>query len=240
MIWTTVFNGGMGWIILITFCFVLGNVDDVIGSPTGQPYIAVFYTATQSYAGASVLSALVIFMAMFCNLSITATASRQLWSFARDQGIPGASWFAYVRPGWDVPVNAILVSFVVSCLLALINIGSTIALNNITSLSLVAILSSYIASIGCLFWRRLYRLPLLPAKFTFSRSLGLLLNGFSLLFLILSFFFAFFPGNPDPTVAQMNWACLIYGAVLIFAVAHYYIQARHVYDGPVEYVRKLD
>lgn len=96
MILTTIFNGGMGWIILITFCCVLGSLDDVIGSPTGQPYIAVFYTATQSYAGASVLSALVIFMAIFCNLSITATASRQLWSFARDQGIPGASWFSYV------------------------------------------------------------------------------------------------------------------------------------------------
>lgn len=99
MILTTVMNGSMGFIILITFCFTLGNLDDVIDSPTGQPYIAVFYNATQSYAGASVLSALVIFMAIFCNLSITATASRQLWSFARDQGIPGASWFAYVcRP----------------------------------------------------------------------------------------------------------------------------------------------
>ncbi|OAL31186.1 hypothetical protein AYO22_01219 [Fonsecaea multimorphosa] len=239
MIWTTILNGSMGWIILITFCFTLGNLDDVIDSPTGQPYIAVFYNATQSYAGASVLSALVIFMAIFCNLSITATASRQLWSFARDQGIPGASWFAYVRPGWDVPMNSIVVSFVVSCLLSLINIGSTIALNNITSLSLVAILSSYIVSIGCLFWRRLTYQPLLPAKFTFSRPVGLFLNGFSLVFLVFAFVFAFFPGNPDPTVSQMNWASLIYGCVMIFAVLHYYIQARHVYDGPVEYVRKL-
>lgn len=96
MIWTTILNGASGWIIIITFCFTLGNLDDVISTPTGQPYIFVFYQATESYAGASVLSALVIFMAMFCNLSITATASRQLWSFARDQGVPGASWFAYV------------------------------------------------------------------------------------------------------------------------------------------------
>ena len=141
MILTTIFNGAMGWIMIITFCMVLGNLDDVISSPTGQPYIAVFYNVTQSYAGASVLSALVIVMAMFCNLSITATASRQLFAFARDQGVPFARWFAYVPPGWDVPMNSIVVSFVVTCLLALINIGSTIALNNITSLSLSAILS---------------------------------------------------------------------------------------------------
>ncbi|KAK5207732.1 hypothetical protein LTR99_010850 [Exophiala xenobiotica] len=240
MIATTVFNGAMGWIILITFSFVLGNLDDVISSPTGQPYIAVFYTATESYAGASVLSALVIFMAIFCNLSITATASRQLWSFARDQGMPLSSWFAYVRPGWDVPMNSIVVSWVVSCLLSLINIGSTIALNNITSLSLVAILSSYIASTGLVFWRRLCHLPLLPAKFTFSRSVGLFLNGFSMVFLIFAFIFAFFPGSPNPTVQAMNWTSLIYGAVVVFAIVDYYVRARHVYDGPVEYVRKLD
>jgi hypothetical protein len=137
-------------------------------------------------------------------------------------------------------MNSIIVSFVVSCLLALINIGSTIALDNITSLSLVAILSSYIVSIGCLFWRRVTNRPLLPAKFTFSRGVGIFLNGFSLLFLVFSFIFAFFPGDVNPTVAEMNWACLIYGAVLIFALAHYFIKARHVYDGPVEYVRKLD
>ena len=136
-------------------------------------------------------------------------------------------------------MNSIVVSFVVSCLLALINIGSTIALNNITSLSLVAILSSYIVSIGCMFWRRLTYQPLLPAKFTFTRPVGLFLNGFSLMFLVFSFIFAFFPGSPNPTVEMMNWACLIYGGVLVFAIIHYYVKARYVYDGPVEYVRKL-
>jgi choline transport protein len=145
-----------------------------------------------------------------------------------------------VRPGWDVPINSILISFVVTCLLALINIGSTIALNNITSLSLVAILASYITSIGCIFWRRLTHQPLLPAKFSLSRPIGLALNAFSLAFLVFSLIFAFFPGNPDPTVQQMNWACLMFGGVVIFAVAHYFVRARFVYDGPVEYVRKLD
>ena len=239
MILTTVLNGAMAWIIIITFCMVLGNLDDVIATPTFQPYIQVFYNTTQSHAGATVLSALVIIMAMFCNLSITATASRQLFAFARDQGVPFARWFAYIPPGWDVPMNSIIVSFVVSCLLAIINIGSTIALNNITSISLSAILSSYIVSIGLVLWRRLTNRPLLPAKFTLSKPVGILLNGFSIAFLAIVFVFSFFPGTLDPTVAEMNWCILIYGAVMIFAALHYFISARHVYDGPVEYVRKL-
>lgn len=136
-------------------------------------------------------------------------------------------------------MNSIIVSWVVSCLLSIINIGSTIALNNITSLSLVAILSSYIASIGCVLWKRITGQELLPAKFRLPPRVGLALNAFSLVFLIFAFIFAFFPGSPDPTVEMMNWASLIYGAVLIFAIIDYFVRARHVYDGPVEYVRKL-
>jgi choline transport protein len=239
MILTTIFNGAMGWIMIITFSMVLGNLDDVISSPTGQPYIAVFYNVTQSYAGASILSALVIVMAMFCNLSITATASRQLFAFARDQGMPFSKWFAYVLPGWDVPMNAIVTSFIVSCLLSIINIGSTIALNNITSLSLSAILASYIISIGLVFWRRLTGRPLLPSKFVLSKPVALALNAYSLAFLSIIFVFTFFPGSPNPTPAMMNWAVLIFGAVMGFAGIYYWVWARKVYDGPVEYVRKL-
>jgi amino acid transporter len=103
MIWTTLINGGTGWIMLITFCSVLGSLDDAISSPTRQAYLYVFYNSTKSVAGASVMGALVITMAIFCNLSITATSSRQLFAFARDQGIPFSRFFAYVSSGLRLP-----------------------------------------------------------------------------------------------------------------------------------------
>jgi choline transport protein len=151
---------------------------------------------------------------------------------------PPANNRIQVPPGWDVPVNAIIVSFIVSCLLALINIGSTVALNNITSLSLVAILSSYIVSIGCLFLKRWHREALLPSKFTLGRTAGLALNGASLVFLVVVFVVSFFPSSPDPSPSLMNWTILIYGVVMIGALGHYWFRGRYVYDGPVEYVRK--
>src|SRR5271163_4939541 len=131
-----------------------------------------------------------------------------------------------------------MVSFMVSCLLSVINIGSSIALENITSLSLVAILSSYIVSISCIMIKRWRNAPLLPAYYNLGRTFGLLLNGASLLFLVLVFVFSFFPGNVNPTPAQMNWTIMIYGVVMLAALGHYYFKGRHVYDGPVEYVRK--
>lgn len=41
MIWSTALNGLMGWVMIITFCFCLGNLDEVLDSPTGYPYIQV-------------------------------------------------------------------------------------------------------------------------------------------------------------------------------------------------------
>lgn len=96
MLWTTVVNGSMGFVMLITFCSVLGSIDEALASPTKQAYLYVFYNSTQSVAGATAMGVLVIFMAIFCNLSITATSSRQLFAFARDQGVPFSSTFSYV------------------------------------------------------------------------------------------------------------------------------------------------
>ena len=96
MIKTTLANGAMGFVMLITFCSVLGSIDDALASPTKQAYLYVFYNSTGSVAGASVMGALVILMAIFCNLTITATSSRQLFAFARDKGVPFYTTFAYV------------------------------------------------------------------------------------------------------------------------------------------------
>lgn len=96
MLWTTFINGSTGWVMLITFCMTIGSLDDALATPTKQPYLYVFWNATKSVRGASVMGALVIAMAIFCNLSITATSSRQLFAFARDKGIPFSSTFAHV------------------------------------------------------------------------------------------------------------------------------------------------
>lgn len=96
MIFTTIANGAMGFVMLVTFCSVLGSVDDALASPTRQPYLYVFYNCTGSRAGASMMGFIVILIATFCNLSITATSSRQLFAFARDKGVPFHEFFAYV------------------------------------------------------------------------------------------------------------------------------------------------
>jgi amino acid transporter len=60
-----------------------------------------------------------------------------------------------VQPGWNIPLRAVFLSFIIASLMSLINIGSAVALNAINSLTISALLSSYMITIGCLLARRL-------------------------------------------------------------------------------------
>ncbi|KAF1812932.1 amino acid transporter [Eremomyces bilateralis CBS 781.70] len=239
MIWTTVSNGALGFIMLATFAMTLGDIETVINSPTKNAFIEVFFNVTKSYKATNAMSSLIIFMQIFCNLSIVATASRQLFAFARDGGVPFASYFAYIPQGWDIPVNSVILSFVSTCLLSLINLGSPVAFNSISSISTGALLSSYAVSIGLIAFKRIRGEPLLPSKFTLGKF-GLPLNIISILFLLFLFLMSFFPSFPSPDAETFNWGVLVYVVIVLFSLVYYYWRGRHVYVGPVEYVRKIE
>lgn len=134
---------------------------------------------------------------------------------------------------------AILFTISFSVLFSLVNIGSTVAFNQILSLGLAALLSSYFISIFCLFLRRLRGQALLPSAFSLGKF-GIPINIGGLAFLAIAFTMSFFPGMNHPDVESMNWSSLAFGATLILGGVYYVGWARHHYVGPVEYVRKSD
>ncbi|KIY02245.1 uncharacterized protein Z520_02383 [Fonsecaea multimorphosa CBS 102226] len=237
MIWTIAVNGLLGFVMLVTFLYTLGNLDEDLASPTGYPVIQVFATATESNGGAIGLTTILIILNVCANLTTMAGSSRQLFSFARDKGVPFHRWVSRVPPGYDVPVNSIIVSALCSCVFHCINIGSSIAFNIIMSIGTVALITSYMTSIGSITWRRIRGLPLLPSKFSLGKF-GLGINMAALCFCAVVYVFSFFPPMPNPPAASMNWACAVYGGVVLLAFTYYAIRARHVYVGPVAYVNK--
>jgi choline transport protein len=74
----------------------LGSVTDILATPTGYPFIQVFYNVTNSYVGTSFMTAILIVNITSASISTVATASRQTWSFARDKGLPFSSFISYV------------------------------------------------------------------------------------------------------------------------------------------------
>lgn len=96
MVWATLFNGLLGLAMLITLCFCLGNVDDVLNSPTGVPIIQVLHNSTGSMAGTAVLTVVLILLSLVGTITCFAASSRQVWAFARDKGFPFSGFIAFV------------------------------------------------------------------------------------------------------------------------------------------------
>jgi choline transport protein len=235
--WAIVVNGFFGFVMMITFCFTVGDPFAAIGSLTGYPFIQVFYTGTGSLAGASIMVAIMVVTITSSVISTLATVSRQSWSFARDGGLPFAGFIGHVKPGWNIPLNAVMLTWLITCLLSLINIGSTVAFNAISSSATVALLSTYIISISCLVLKRIRGQRLPPHRWTLGRF-GLFINLGALAYLFTIWVFLFFPIAIPVDAATMNWNSLIYGGTLLFAVIYYFVIGRKYYVPPVALVSR--
>ena len=102
LMWSMVPNAALGFIMAITIIFTIGDIDSVLYTETFNPFIQLFFNATQSYAATNCMTAVVIILLTSCCISEVATASRQIWSFARDRGLPGSLWLAEVSHLWNM------------------------------------------------------------------------------------------------------------------------------------------
>jgi choline transport protein len=96
MISTILLNGVLGFAIVIAFCFCLGDLPTDMASPTGYGFIQVFYGATNSYAGTSVMTGILITLVICATFGFLASASRLTWAFARDRGLPFSNFLSHV------------------------------------------------------------------------------------------------------------------------------------------------
>ncbi|KAL8898221.1 MAG: hypothetical protein Q9207_006820 [Kuettlingeria erythrocarpa] len=231
ILWGAGLNGILGYLCIFTLCFTITDIPRLLDSPTGFPFLQLFSDVTQSNAGTAVMAAIIIITLVMAVVSEVATASRQIWAFSRDDGLPFSRYLRRVKPGWNIPLNALWVSLGFGIIIALINLGSSVALNAIVSLTISALISSYILSIGCLISKRLRGEPMPASKFSLGQW-GMAINVAAELFLIPFFIFCFFPiATPvDPTT--MNWAVVMFGGITVFATIYYGVYAKGVYRPP--------
>lgn len=94
--WATYANSALGFIMVITLIFTWGNMEEIAKTTTGYPFLAVFYNTTQSYVGTDILALIIILTLTGSVIACTATASRQIWAFARDNGVPFSKFIRHV------------------------------------------------------------------------------------------------------------------------------------------------
>lgn len=148
-----------------------------------------------------------------------------------------------------MPVYSILLPTLIAWLLCLINIGSEVALQDILSMAVSGIYSSYLL-VGCLLLYRRCRgdifqhndsdgainvpgAKLVWGPFHVPGVIGTIINAYAIVYMIIVVFFSFWPPHISPTVTKMNFSVVGTGGTIILAVIYYLVRAKNIYTGPV-------
>ena len=255
---STFLNGSLGFGMLIAVLFCLGEASlvptTILSTSLGFPFIQVLLDATRNIPGTAVMASIVLIMGISSTVGLLATASRLLWAFSRDRSMPFWGTISKVDKRTSIPVPAVLITTSISALLALISIGSSTAFNDVISITVVGLYSSYIMPLALLLWRRstgtihheidqpcvnddgavnTKNAVLIWGPFAVPHAMGIIVNATALVYLVIVFLFAFWPTAQPVTPATMNYACLLWGAVILASLIWYAAVARKVYQGPV-------
>jgi amino acid transporter len=230
MIGAYLMNGSLGIIFLISYMFMVTDVPAALEAD--YPHMWVFAQAV-SPGGVVALNAIPTILIFAGTVTFNLSTSRQTWAFARDRGLPFSDWISQVNPKLEVPANAVTVTCAITILLSLINIGSDTAFNAIISLNVVALMITYMFSIGAVLYRRIRHPELLPNCRWSLGKWGVPVNIGGVLYSTHAFFWCFWPDSTPTTLEFFNWASVMFVGVAFVSLIDYVVRGRKQYKGPV-------
>jgi amino acid transporter len=225
IVWLSVLTGAIsGFIFMMVCLFCIQDFDNIVNAD--HPFIELC-VETIGLTGAATLLALFIVNGVGQNLSLATTASRLTWSFARDGGVPFYNYFAKVDEYWRVPVRATWAQGIIAGLVGVLYLFANTVLEAILSVSTIALTISYGIPIAVLLSAGRDTLPeSRPFKLG---KFGMPFNIISLIYCAVTTVFFFFPGVPNPSVSDMNWAIAVFGIMLVIAIGFWFIQGHRTY-----------
>ncbi len=88
-------NGFMGLVMLITFLFCISSVSDALDHVSGYSFLYVL-ESSMSLGAVNGITVILLILILACNIDADASASRQVFALARDQGLPFSGWISRV------------------------------------------------------------------------------------------------------------------------------------------------
>jgi choline transport protein len=226
-IWLSVVLGAVtGFIFMLICLFCIQDVDRVINTPTGLPFMQLVQDCV-GLEGTVALMSLFIMNSLGQGISITTTGSRLTWGFARDNGLPFSKHIKKVNKKWKVPPLALIVQGVLMGLVGLLYLFANTVLEAILSVATIALTISYAMPILTLLLVGRNKLPA-GGQFGLGKY-GPVINWISVVYCVVTTVIFFFPGEPNPSAADMNYAIAVFGVMLVVSVAFWIIKGRKTY-----------
>ncbi|KIY64792.1 APC amino acid permease [Cylindrobasidium torrendii FP15055 ss-10] len=221
----------LGWFLLLGLLFSIQDLDATVNSPTGQPVAQIFIDCVGTN-GAIGLMVVVIGCMYFAGVFSITSNSRMMYAFARDGGIPGSPWFAYVNQKWKSPIRTVWLACTLSFILGLPSLGSTVAFSAATSIATIGLYISYGIPVALRIYNHSHfvRGPFHLGKFSF-------VVGILTVLWIIFISIAFILPVVTPVDSQtLNYSIVAVGIVLIYCFGFWFLSARKWFTGPVRQI----
>ncbi|TVY84852.1 putative amino-acid permease [Lachnellula suecica] len=227
--WSVTITGIVGWLMTVTFCFCIDDLDAVVKSPTGLPAAQIFLNAGGKRGGTAMWF-FVVLVQMFTGASAMMAMTRMLYAFARDGAIPFSGYFSKINEYTRTPVNAVWLCVAFCSCMTLIGIGSTLTIVAIFNITAPALDFSYALVILA---RNIYahRIKFVPGPY----QLGMWQKPVNIITCTWVFFISIvllFPTIRPVTALNMNYASAVGAFIAVFSLGWWFAGARKTYTGP--------
>jgi len=162
---------------LVAMFYCINDFDAVLGTPTNVPIYEIWHQATKSGTAATIFLVLLLMTGVFALNASQQTASRLVFSFARDDAMMFSNKIGLMHGSLGVPPYALLFNAVVVFIIGCVYLGSTTAFSAIIGTGLVLQQITYAIPAILMMYRR--RAPqYLPSSGHFNLGkFGWVING---------------------------------------------------------------
>ena len=226
--------GILGWAICIVCaaCIKDGDVSRVLQSDTGSAMAQIIYDALGKKWAVAFMSLIAVGQYLM-SVSIMIALSRQIWSFARDDGLPVVYNFVkYVNPKIKVPIRATMFAAVLGILLGLlVLINGTAGSGALFSLAVASNVLSWGLPV-LLILLPYGRKRFIPGPFYFGSTISTLINIVSVGWTGYVIVLCMFPDSITVDKNSMNYTVVINVGVWLLALIYYFVWGYRFYTGP--------
>jgi choline transport protein len=96
LVFSLLLNGSLGFAILVVFLVSAGDLEMILESGSQFPFIDILASCLGSIGAATTLVVVLIILNICSAIGLMSSASRMIWSFSRDQAMPGWRWLRQV------------------------------------------------------------------------------------------------------------------------------------------------
>jgi amino acid permease (GABA permease) len=221
----------LGFLFNIVLAFTMGDVADLLSSPTAQPFAQIFYNVLGAPGG--ILFTLFAFIILnFCGISALQASARTIFAFSRDELLPFSKIWIRINSYTQTPLIAVWLNVILAVGISLIGLGSYTAIAAIFNVCAIALDWSYCIPIICKLIYGAETGGYIPGPWNlgkFSRPI----NCWAVIWTLFVSIIFLMPTIRPVTAENMNYAVVILVGILIFAMMYWFVGgARKYYTGP--------